>query len=183
MNGWLVFLDESGLLLLPMVRRTWSRRGHTPVLRHVDGRRKKVSAIAALCVSPDRREVRLYFQLLVDANFNAVAVRGFLKQLARHLRQPLLLLWDRAKIHGGLETQVLLDVLDWREFYFPPYAPELNPVEYVWSYLKTKPLANLACPDVETLAVTGRRHARALQYKYDLLRSFIRHAPLALRLR
>lgn len=165
-----------------MVRRTWSRRGQTPVLRHVDGRRKKVSVIAALCVSPDRREVRLYFQLLVDQNFNAVAVRGFLKQLARHFRQPLLLIWDRAKIHRGLATQVFLDVMDWWQFYFPPYAPELNPVEYVWSYLKTNPLANLACPEVAALAAAGRRHTRSLQYKPGLLRSFIRHSPLALRL-
>jgi DDE superfamily endonuclease len=100
MNGWLVFLDESGLLLLPVVRRTWSRCGQTPVLRHVGRNLKKVSAIAALCVSPDRREVRLYFQLLVDENFNSAAVLGFVKQLAGHFREPLLLLWDRAKIHS-----------------------------------------------------------------------------------
>jgi hypothetical protein len=122
-NGWLVFIDESGLLLLPLVRRTWSRRGQTPVLRHRGGNLKKVSAIAALCVSPDRRKVRLYFQLLVDANFNSVAVLGFLKQLARHFRNPLLLIWDRSKIHRGLHTQVFLDVMDWWQFYFPPTPP------------------------------------------------------------
>jgi transposase len=182
MSGWLVFLDESGLLLLPVVRRTWSRCGQTPVLRHVGRNHKKVSAIAALCVSPDRREVRLYFQLLVDENFNSVAVLGFLKQLARHFREPLLLVWDRAKIHRGLAIEVFLDVLGWRQFYFPPYAPELNPVEYLWSYLKTNPLANLAYPEVALLAAAGRRHARSLQHKPGLLRSFIRHSPLALRL-
>ncbi len=182
MSGWLVFIDESGLLLLPLVRRTWSRRGQTPVLRHRGGNLKKVSAIAALCVSPDRRKVRLYFQLLVDANFNSVAVLGFLKQLARHFRNPLLLIWDRSKTHRGLQTQVFLDVMEWWQFYFPPYAPELNPVEYLWSYLKTKPLANLACPDVDRLAASGRRHARSLQHKPGLLHSFIRHSPLSLRL-
>lgn len=140
---------------------------------------KRVSAIAALCVSPDRREVRLYFQLLVDANFNSVAVRGFLRQLARHFREPLLLVWDRAKIHGGLQIEVFLDVVEWRQFYFPPYAPELNPVEYLWSYLKTNPLANLAYPEVTLLAAAGRRHARSLQHKTALLRAFIRHSPLA----
>ncbi len=165
-----------------MVRRTWSPRGQTPALRHRASNLKKVSAIAALCVSPDRRELRLYFQLRVDANFDSAAVRGFLQQLARHFRNPLLLVWDRAKIHRSLQTQVFLDVLDWQQFYFPPYAPELNPVEYVWSYLKTKPLANLACPDVDLLAAAGRRHARSLQYKPGLLRSFIRHSPLSLRL-
>jgi hypothetical protein len=96
------------LLLLPVVRRTWSRCGQTPVLRHVSRNRKKVSAIAALCVAPDRREVRLYFQLLVDENFNAVAVLGFLRQLARHFQAPLLLIWDRARIHRDLRTAVIL---------------------------------------------------------------------------
>lgn len=178
-----MFIDESGLLLLPVVRRTWSRCGQTPVLRHVGRNHKKVSAIAALCVSPDRREVRLYFQLLVDENFNSLAVPGFLKQLARHFADPLLLVWDRAKIHRGLSTAVFLAVMQWRQFHCPPYAPELNPVEYVWSYLKTTPLANLACPEVALLARAGRRHARSLQHKPGLLRSFIWHSPLALPLR
>lgn len=152
------------------------------MLRHVARNHKKVSAIAALCVSPDRRQVRLYFQLLVDENFNSAAVLGFLRQLARHLHDPLLLFWDRAKIHRGLSTAVFLDVMGWQQFYFPPYAPELNPVEYLWGYLKTKPLANLACPEVALLAKAGRRHARSLQHRPSLLRSFIRHSPLALRL-
>jgi transposase len=143
-----------------VVRRTWSRCGQTPVLRHVGRNHKKVSAIAALCVSPDRREVRLYFQLLVDENFNSVAVLGFLQQLARHFDAPLLLLWDRAKIHRGLHTAVFFDVMEWRQFHFPPYAPELNPVEYLWSYLKTNPLANLACPEVALLAAAGRAPPR-----------------------
>ena len=167
---------------MPVVRRTWSPRGQTPVLRQVGRNLKKVSAIAALCVSPDRCEVRLYFQLLIDANFTAAAVRGFLRQLAGHFRDPLLLLWDRANIHRGLNTEVFLDVMEWWHFYFPPYAPELNPVEYLWSYLKTNPLANLACPEVASLAAAGRRHARSLQHKLGLLRSFIRHSPLSLRL-
>jgi transposase len=165
-----------------VVRRTWSRCGQTPVLRHVGRNRKKVSAIAALCVSPERREVRLYFQLLVDENFNSMAVLGFLRQLARHFHEPLLLVWDRARIHRDLRVAVFVDVMQWRQFYFPPYAPELNPVEYVWGYLKTNPLANLACPEVGLLAHTGRRHTRSLQHKPDLLRSFIRRSPLSLRL-
>jgi transposase len=179
----LVFLDESGLLLLPVVRRTWSRRGHTPVLRQRGRHRQKVSVIAVLCVSPDRREIRLYFQLLVDTTFNAAAVLIFLRQLARHLQAPMVLVWDRSNTHRGSRINAFLDAVKSVAFHFPPYAPELNPVEYVWSYLKTKPLANLACPDVDRLAVLGRQHARRLQHKPDLLRSFIHHSPLSLRLR
>ena len=143
---------------------------------------QKVSAIAALCVSPDRREVRLYFQLLVDENFNSLAGLGFLRQLARHFHDPLLLVWDRARIHRDLRVAVFVEVRQWRQVYFPPYAPELNPVEYVSGYLKSNPLANLACPEVGVLAATGRRHTRSLQHKPGPLRSFIRHSPLSLRL-
>ena len=182
LNAWLVFLDESGLLLLPVVRRTWGRRGCTPVLWHRGRHRQKVSAIAALCVSPDRRRVRLYFQLLIDANFTAAAVLAFLHQLARHLQAPFALVWDRSTTHRGLAIATFLDVVGAVQFAFPAYAPELNPVEYVWSYLKTKPLANLACPDVDVLATVGRRHGRSLQRRPHLLRAFLRHSPLPLRL-
>ena len=183
MKAWLVFIDESGLLLLPVVRRTWSRCGQTPVLWHIGRHRQKVSAIAALCVSPDRDEVRLYFQLLVEETFDSQAALTFVRQLYRHLRAPMALVWDLSKIHRGPRVKTFLASTGSLHFHFPPYAPELDPVEYVWSYLKTKPLANLACPDVDLLAVIGRRHARSLQRKETLLRSFIAHSPLSLRLR
>jgi transposase len=177
-----VFIDESGLLLLPVVRRTWGPRGQTPVLWHLGRHRQKVSVIAALCVSPGRRIVRLYFQLLVEKNFDAAAVLAFSKQLQRHLRAPLALVWDRSNTHRTADIRDFLARVGSCHFHFPSYAPELNPVEYVWSYLTTKPLANLACPDVEALAIVGRRHARSVQRQPHLLRAFIHHSPLSLRL-
>jgi len=97
-------------------------------------------------------------------------------------------------VSAGAHAVVLLDQAGWHTssklsvpanislLPLPPKSPELNPVEYVWSYLKTKPLANLACPNVDELAVVGRRHARSIQRQPHLLRSFIRHSPLSLRL-
>jgi hypothetical protein len=32
-SAWLAFFDESGISLIPPVRRTWSPRGRTPILR------------------------------------------------------------------------------------------------------------------------------------------------------
>ena len=68
-------------------------------------------------------------------------------------------------------------------FLLPPYAPELNPVENVWSYLKMNPLSNLAITDLQALADTARRHGRALQRQENLLRGFLRHTPLSLHLK
>jgi transposase len=64
----------------------------------------------------------------------------------------------------------------------PAYAPELNPVEYFNAYLKMNPLANLPLFELDTLTTTARHHARALQHHEELLRSFIKHSPLSLRL-
>jgi hypothetical protein len=44
-----------------------------------------------------------------------------------------------------------------------PYAPEWNPVELVWNYLKTNPLANLAPHDVEELTRVANRSAKVVQ--------------------
>jgi hypothetical protein len=79
----LVFLDESGMLMTPLVRRSWSLRGHTPVM-HQRGRcLQKVSAIAALCVPPTRDRITLYFRLQADANINAERAMDFLEHLQR----------------------------------------------------------------------------------------------------
>jgi transposase len=152
------------------------------VLWHIGRHRRKVSVIAALCISPGRCAVRLYFQLLVEKNFDAEAVLTFSKHLYRHLRAPMALVWDRSNTHRTAEIRAFFARIGSCLFHFPSYAPELNPVEYVWSYLKTKPLANLACQDVDELAIVGRHHARSIQRQPRLLRAFIRHSPLSLRL-
>jgi len=59
----------------------------------------------------------------------------------------------------------------------------INPVEYVWSYLKMNPMANFAPVDIDTLVSITRHHSRSLQRKQQLLRSFIKHRPPSLRLK
>jgi hypothetical protein len=62
-HSLLFLVDESGFLLQPLVRRTWALSGQTPVLDQW-ARRDRISAIAALALSPKRRRVRLFFRLL-----------------------------------------------------------------------------------------------------------------------
>ena len=52
-GGPLVFLDESGFLLIPTHRRTWAPEGHTPMVPH-RYRHDRLSALAALTVLPKR---------------------------------------------------------------------------------------------------------------------------------
>jgi transposase len=179
----LVFLDESGLLMMPLVRRTWAPRGQTPFLWQRTNSYRKVSAIAVLVVPPRRDRVRLVFQLHPNANINAALALSFLQHLRRHVRGPVVLLWDRLLAHRARIVQSYIAKKEtWRSEYLPPYAPELNPVENVWNYLKTNSMANEALYDLETLTKTARRHGRSLQRRQPLLRSFMKHTPLFLRL-
>ena len=184
LKAWLVFLDESGFLMAPVVRRGWRPRNSPSVLLQRTRSHKKVSAIAALCIPPTRDGVRLTFRLHPDANVDSARVIQFLRHLDRHLPGPIVLLWDGLNAHRSRLTQEFLRSRPHiHVFPFPPYAPELNPVEYLWSYLKVNPMANLALLEVPALADVTRRASRSVQRRPSLLRSFIAHSPLSLRLK
>ncbi len=171
-------------MMAPFMRRTWNPRGETPLLHHCGGTHRKVSAIGALCVPPERDDVRLYFRLHPNANINAERVVDFLGQLLVQVDAPMVLIWDRLNAHRAYLVQDFLRAhRQLATEFFPPYAPELNPIEYVWGYLKLNPLANLAFFNLEELTTTARSQTRSLQRKPDLLRSFLRHSPLSLRLK
>jgi hypothetical protein len=91
-----VFLDESGFLLTPTVRRTLAPRGKTPILKSWD-RHDRISAISAVTVSSKRRRPGLDFRLLPeDTNAHGEDTVAFLKQLRWHLPGPMTVLWDRS---------------------------------------------------------------------------------------
>ena len=180
----MVFLDESGFLMAPLVRRSWSPHGHTPVLRQRTRLHKKVSAIACLCVSPRRDRVHLYFRLHTDMSINAQLVIQFLRALLYQLVGQVVLVWDRLQAHRARAVRRYIERCErFHPHLLPPYTPELNPVENVWSYLKRNPLSNLAITELDELADVSRRHGRALQHHQHLLRSFVRHTSLRLRLK
>ena len=168
----------------PLVRRSWQPRSQTPVLVQRGRRLEKVSAIAALGVPPRRDVARLYFRLHPQAEIGAAQVIGFLRHLKQELKGPCVLLWDRLNAHRAKRTaQFVASVHHLHPFFLPAYAPELNSVEYARGYLKMNPLANRPAFESAELAVLTHRHARALQSNEPLLRSFLRHSPLFLRLR
>jgi transposase len=75
-------------------------------------------------------------------------VIAFLKQLLRLITGSLLVIWDGSPIHRAKAIRAYLAAGAARRIHLeqlPGYAPELNPAEWVWSYLKVVDLANLAC--------------------------------------
>lgn len=137
----MVFIDESGFQLQPLVRRTWAERGRTPVLDQWD-RRDRISVIAALALSPRRRRVRMFFKLLAH-NARAEDFVWFLNDLRKELGRKLHVVWDNLGAHRKAEKCLAAIQCDWACFHrLPPYTPELNPVEHVWSTAKWGSLAN-----------------------------------------
>jgi transposase len=181
----IVFIDEAGFLMAPLVRRTWAPRGCTPILLQRGRSRRKVSVIGALVVSPQRRRVRAYFEFLPDANFDGDSIRAFLVKLCRTLRAPIALIWDRLGAHIGepVAAWLVRNRHRMRAHLLPPYAPELNPVELIWGHTKSNPLANFAPSELDELLDQTQVATLAIGDDEPLLRSFIKHCDLSLRLK
>jgi putative transposase len=89
------------------------------------------------------------------------------------------LIWDRLGAHLSKKVGLLLDQLPRLQVHlFPPYAPELNPVENLWSYWKLNPLANFVPMTLEELSAGTTSCGRSIQRRRDLLWSFVEHSPL-----
>ena len=176
----LVFLDESGYMLTPTMRRTWAPRGSKPILDCWD-RRDRLSAISCLTVSPNAGRMNLYFQLL-NHNVHGEDVVEFLRQLKRSLGGPMTILWDRGSVHvkSGVVRAYLAEHPDIMAEDLPSYAPELNPDELVWSWTKYGRLANLAANNTDELAEHVIDELIYLKQHPELLDSFVRKTELLL---
>ena len=174
----LVLIDESGFMMQPVVRRTWAAQGLTPELVP-SASHARWSVITALTVSPERQRIGLYFQGF-QRNICGDDCELFVWSLHRQLRRPLLVLWDGLSAHKTAANS-LRDLSKEIVFErFPPYSPQLNPVEFVWAYAKHGRMANF-CPldfaqlgqAVATTLLETRRHQ-------TILRSFFARADLPL---
>jgi len=171
----LLFLDVSGFYLIPTVVRTWAPCGQTPILS-AKLSRSKYNAIGAMT-----RDGRL-FSYLDRQGFKTPAVIQFLRRLLRLLPGKLLIIWDNASTHHSHDMQdfLALPAIQARlqVLYLPTYAPELNPIELVWRYLKYVLLKNRVVHNLNELKLALRQAIRRLKRQPHLLRQFVRHAKV-----
>ncbi len=142
-------------MMAPLVRRTWALRGETPNLLESSGigPREKVSVAAALWLTPLRDRLELYFQTLVNGFFNPWNVAAFLEALLLAVPGRVIVVWDGGPMHKGDPIRQTEEVFSDRITLerLPPYAPMLNPVEPLWSWLKYGRLSNFAARDAADL--------------------------------
>jgi transposase len=152
----ILFLDESAFYLLPGVVRTWAPVGKTPLLR-CKLTRDHYSVISAITLTGE-----LYLAMQSEA-YDSVAVIAFLQQLLAVIEGKLLIIWDGAPIHRSRAIKTFLAAgaaeRIWLER-LPGYAPDLNPDEGIWHYLKHVELKNVCCHDLRHL---GRELTAAVE--------------------
>jgi putative transposase len=167
-----VLIDESGFFLNPTVRRTWAPKGQTPVLTGFGRHRQKVSTIAALSVAPGRRRLGLYWKTDPKDYIEAQAVVSFLRGLLRHLKGKVIVVWDGGSNHKGPSVRALLERYPRLTVErLPGYAPDLNPVEMIWSYLKSGLMADFVPRHVQHLDRVVRGHLAGLGRAPALIRA------------
>lgn len=140
------FLDESGFMLLPLVRRTLAPRGQRVVMR-CSAAHDRVSVISCVTLSPKALHVGLYSWLLLNRNFHGEEVVEFLQYLTRQVPGEWTVVWDGNNIHSksGAVKAWLAKHPNVAVEDFPGYDPQNNPDEWVWSWAKYGKLCNL-CP-------------------------------------
>lgn len=75
--------------------------------------------------------------LAFDGATDAVAFESFVRQtLCPTLRQGDLVLMDRLGAHRGPAVRQMIEAVGARLLYLPPYSPDLNPIEEMWSKVK-----------------------------------------------
>ena len=161
----------------PLRRQVWAPVGQTPV-RYPWDRHDRLTVICALTVAPWEQRFGLYYDLL-DHNCHAVDLMRFLQLVHLRLRRTMLLVWDRLSAHRSAAAQLERAGRSWLQpRWLPSYAPELDPVEFVWTHSKYDDLANWIPEDLDDL----RRHVVLLldEYRRDPARlcSFFRIARL-----
>jgi transposase len=152
--------------------RTWSRRGHTPVLQYCFNWHN-LSAIAGVTWW------KFYFRLF-PGTIRGPQVVEFLRHLQRQIPRRLLIIWDRLPTHRSRVVQDYIDGQAGRVVleYLPAYAPELNPTEYVWGQWKHHELPNFCPKDFAQLTTHARRALRRMQRRPTLVKAFWKQADL-----
>lgn len=172
------FLDESAFSDKPMVRKTWALKGHTPILR-VPGGWVTRSVISMIVCSPKGERPRLLFRVMKMA-INQDRFIEFLKIIKRHTRGKLIIITDNLAVHKSKKTKAYCKTQkSWLSVeYLPPYAPELNPVEYIWSSSKRKHFSNASIVGGKALDARIRKNGRKAQTQKNLLKGFLKASSL-----
>jgi transposase len=176
----IVMIDEAGILMRPLVRRSLAPRGNPMVMRYQSKHRQKVSLQGALVLSSEGKSEALRCRMHEDSYVDGQKTGAFLRKLLAEFQGPLIVVWDRGNMHRGPFIREVLEEFPRLSLeQLPAYCPDLNPIEWFWSWIKYCELVNFCPRDLRHLtSAVANVLARGAE-KMTLHESFVRAAGLA----
>jgi len=115
-----------------------------------------------------------------DGSINAEKLLVGLEHLVRHIKGPLILIWDQSRTHKAKIVKAFLEKHPKIHVeYLPAYAPELNPEEYCHGNVKRHMKNAILHSKIEIRSSLNQGFAR-LRKRPDILLSCFQHAGLKL---
>jgi transposase len=167
-RGDIFFLDEAGVRSDQVLGRTWGEKGKTPEVP-TSGQRQSINAISAVNARG------AFWYEVYSGRFNATRFRDeFLKSFMRGRRRPVFLVVDGHPSHRAKMIAAYVKELKGRlELHFlPGYAPELNPDEFVWNYVKNEGVSKKPLKRNESLRHRVEADLAGIKRRPALVRSF-----------
>lgn len=167
-QAMLYFQDESGVSLTPVLGRTWAKKGKTPKVM-VTGNR------GGLCVTSAISPVGKLIFRIEKGKVNAEKHIEFLKQIMKqHPYRKIIVVEDRSPVHRAKKVNTFVENNNKKLaiYRIPSYAPELNPDEHVWEYLKAYQLKTHQAQNTAELKHLVKRKMQSIQRRKKLIHSF-----------
>lgn len=167
LGATIFFLDEAGFTSEPNLGRTYGLKGETPTVT-TTGQRQKVNAISAVSAKGG------FWSKVYTGMFNAGRFVEFLKDFRKGGRGRVFLVVDgHPSHHAKLVKSYVQGTKGMLELHFiPPYAPDLNPDEFVWQHAKTNGVSKKPLKQNESLKERVKADLAAIKSNPQLVRSF-----------
>ena len=161
------FLDEAGFQSDPPLARTYGLKGQTPVVV-TSGQRQSLNVISAVNARGE------FWAATYTGKLDAEAFVAFLQNFLDSRTGKVFLVVDGHPAHKANVVKAYVKSLQGRlELHFlPPYAPDLNPDEFVWSYMKNHGVSKKPLKQNESLRKRVENDLTAIQQDRKLVRSF-----------
>lgn len=168
------FLDEAGFQSDPPLGRTYGLKGQTPVVV-TSGQRQSINVISAVTARG------AFWAATYTGKLNAEAFVAFLQNFMKGRRGKAFLVVDGHPAHKANTVKQYIQSLKGRlELHFlPPYAPDLNPDEFVWSHMKTNGVSKKPLKKNESMRERVEEDITNIQKNPQLVRSFFCAASVA----
>src|SRR3989344_5508342 len=167
-QAMLYFQDESGISLTPVLGSTWAPKGKTPKVM-VTGKRGGFCVTSA--ISPAGKLIFRIEKRRVNADKHIEFLKQIMKQ---HPYRKIIVIEDRSPVHRAKKVDTFVEQNNKKLaiYRIPSYAPELNPDEHVWEYLKAYELKTHQAKNTAELKHLVKRKMQSIQRRKELILSF-----------